>query len=284
MVPFFACRSFFLSMAFHQNNLNCICLLVAVYPLYGLARKQRANVHELDDYVTNKCQCFPVCVVDWTALFFHHYHHHRHCRHHHRHHQWPDSIWCAHNVIKPVLYQCLILFRCFYNEHQMPHKHLNGTKFDFLTINHIPDKPRGQYYSLSFVLCVSPALKEDKWMLCAWKSLQCCVCIFPCRMCFWVTFPNCFLCNLPFIFLLLFLSFLRLYSLFSEKTIRMFPARFRNTFFKSVIHSNSKGSWLCTRFTITKDPSLSRFAQHTVSLSLLHPHTHTHTFNTNERT
>lgn len=127
---------------------------------------------------------------------------------------WPYIIWCVF-IIKPVLYQYYIVFYvgCLYIEHQMPHKHLTGTTFDLLTINHILAKLTGQYLRLFFSFFVN----AGKWMW-AWGDFSVFIAAYAFFHveCFGWHFPTIFyaICYSPLSYFRL--SWLILYSVYNS--------------------------------------------------------------------
>lgn len=171
------------SIAFHQNNLKCICLLVAVYAVCALCIQcvlciEVESVSKCPELEWLRSIGIFLCGRFRFTLF-----------------SRPWQIFCVpslinalrfnlvrrtpHNVIKRNLFQRLILFRCIYIGYQMPHKHLNDTKFDLLTINHLPAKPERSI--LSFNVCMFVCVFDffsgnelHRQLTIAWRQLVCC--------------------------------------------------------------------------------------------------------------
>lgn len=130
---------------------------------------------------------------------------------------------------------------------QMLQMHLNGGKLWIAYDKSQSSQTKGQYElsSSHSILAVSFLFVSVVFVfriLC-----HCCACIFPCRM---NDISRPFFCNLPCPFFLCVPPF------------HVFPTRFRGTHSSSVIHSNSKSFLLCTRSPISRDSSLSPFANH----------------------
>lgn len=150
--------------------------------------------------------------------------------------------------LNPFCVNAWFLFLCFHIEHQMPHKHLNGTKFDLLTINHIPAKQKGECERERVTESLVLSLLHFEWI------------VHTITVYMHFSMLNVYGWHLPTTFFLFFYaihSFTRsslshFHMSWIRRMIRVFQARFW-THSMSIIHSNSKGFGYAHMFTNSKD-------------------------------